>query len=123
VLPAEATAVLDVRFTSTDGCDQLQRWISDAVGAEISLERIRAMPAVTASPTSALALEARTLLGRNVEERPATYFTDLSNLARGGSATVILGPGDPQQAHAADENCSVEAIAVAARVYRGLLSV
>jgi succinyl-diaminopimelate desuccinylase len=121
VLPDEATAVVDARYPTNDGRDRLQRWITDAVGAEISIERIRAMPAVSASPTCALAVEASSLLGSGVEERHATYFTDLSELAQSGTATVILGPGDVRQAHGVDEHCSVEAIAEAARVYRGLL--
>jgi succinyl-diaminopimelate desuccinylase len=122
VIPGEAGAVLDARFTAGDDCERVQRWISDAVGPEISVERIRAMPAVGASATSALALKASSLIGGSVDERPATYFTDLSALARSAAATLILGPGDPRQAHAVDEHCSVDAIAQAAHVYRGLLS-
>jgi succinyl-diaminopimelate desuccinylase len=122
VIPAEASSVVDARFTASGGSDRLQRWISDAAGAEISVERIRAMPAVDGSPTGALALKASRLLGSGIEKRHATYFTDLSHLARDGVETVILGPGEVAQAHAVDERCSVEAIAVAARVYRGLLS-
>jgi succinyl-diaminopimelate desuccinylase len=122
VVPSDASAVLDVRFTAALGCDALERGIRDAAGAAISVDRLGTMPAVAGSPTSPLARETSVLLGAEVQPSGATYFTDLSKLAPAGSATVILGPGAVEQAHAVDEHCSVEAIEAAARVYRGLLS-
>jgi succinyl-diaminopimelate desuccinylase len=123
VLPGEAWAVLDSRFIAPDGVEDLLRRIGTAAGAEISVEVIRSMPAVDGSPTSALAGEAGALLSTGVQARAASYFTDLGPLAGPDSATVILGPGEPGQAHAVDERCSVEAIAVAAGAYRRLLAV
>ncbi|MEA2346798.1 MAG: succinyl-diaminopimelate desuccinylase [Thermoleophilaceae bacterium] len=122
VLPSEALGVLDARFASAAAGRELKRAIAEALGEEVSLETLAAMPAVTGSATSALATEACALSATSVEEHPATYFTDLSMLAGSNAATVILGPGEPEQAHAVDERCRVDAIAAAADIYAGLLA-
>ena len=59
---------------------------------------------------------------------PARYFTDASALVplltpRGlrPVPTVILGPGEPDQCHVADEWCSLEKVDRAVEVYAELL--
>ena len=59
---------------------------------------------------------------------PARYFTDASALVplltpSGGAPvpTVILGPGEPDQCHVADEWCSVSKVDQAVEVYAELL--
>jgi succinyl-diaminopimelate desuccinylase len=55
--------------------------------------------------------------------KTATYFSDASVLvpAMGGAPTLILGPGEPTQAHQTDEWCSVERIVQAQRIYREMI--
>lgn len=64
---------------------------------------------------------------RATGERPgietATFFTDAGVLHRayGGPPTVILGPGEPTQAHKTDEWCEVAKIEQAVGIYRELM--
>lgn len=53
----------------------------------------------------------------------AVFFTDACLLqpAYGGIPTVILGPGDPAQAHQTDESCSVARIGEAVELYAALV--
>jgi succinyl-diaminopimelate desuccinylase len=61
--------------------------------------------------------------GEAVQTRTATYFSDASVFvpAMGGCPTLILGPGEPAQAHQTDEWCSVERIVQAARIYEAMI--
>jgi succinyl-diaminopimelate desuccinylase len=58
-----------------------------------------------------------------LKERPVargvTYFTDASFLtpAFDSAPTIILGPGEPSQAHKTDEFCYIEKIEEAAEAY------
>ncbi|MGH8316087.1 MAG: M20/M25/M40 family metallo-hydrolase [Steroidobacterales bacterium] len=53
----------------------------------------------------------------------ATFFSDASVLtpAMGMPTTIILGPGEPGQAHQTDEWCSVAQIHAAVEIYRNIL--
>lgn len=53
----------------------------------------------------------------------AVFFTDACLLqpAYGGVPTVVLGPGDPAQAHQTDESCSVARIGEAVELYVALI--
>jgi succinyl-diaminopimelate desuccinylase len=58
-----------------------------------------------------------------LKERPVargvSYFTDASFLtpAFGSAPTIILGPGEPTQAHKTDEFCYIDKIEEAADAY------
>ena len=62
-------------------------------------------------------------LGAAPEVRTATYMTDAANLLKvyRGAPTVVLGPGEPQQAHQTDEYCSMERIRQAVALYEALI--
>jgi succinyl-diaminopimelate desuccinylase len=63
------------------------------------------------------------LLGARPQPRGASYFTDACALKTVylDAPTVILGPGDPDQAHQTDEYCHVSRIAQAVEIYGALL--
>ncbi len=57
------------------------------------------------------------------EPRGATYFTDAATLtaAFGNPPTVILGPGEPSQAHQTDEYVCTRRVRDALAIYRSIL--
>ena len=61
--------------------------------------------------------------GTKAKTRTATYMTDAANLhkAYGRVPTVVLGPGEPQQAHQTDEYCSMERIRQSVEIYSELI--
>ena len=62
-------------------------------------------------------------LGAAPAVQTATYMTDAANLRKlwAGAPTVVLGPGEPQQAHQTDEYCSMEKIRQAVALYEALI--
>jgi succinyl-diaminopimelate desuccinylase len=62
------------------------------------------------------------LLGDGPAPSPIAFCTDASFLtpAYGGVPTVILGPGEPEQAHQTDEWCSVTRLRAATELYGAL---
>ncbi|MEK0082329.1 M20 family metallopeptidase [Benzoatithermus flavus] len=64
----------------------------------------------------------RAVTGRAVDPAPVPFATDAGFLAPayGGVPTVILGPGETEQAHKTDEWCSLTRIGQAAELYRDL---
>jgi succinyl-diaminopimelate desuccinylase len=65
----------------------------------------------------------KTQLGAAPAVRTATYMTDAANLLKvyAGAPTVVLGPGEPQQAHQTDEYCSMERIRQSVALYEALI--
>lgn len=63
------------------------------------------------------------LLGSRPQPRGVSYFTDACALKSAylDAPTVILGPGEPQQAHQTNEYCHVSRIAQAVEIYDALL--
>jgi succinyl-diaminopimelate desuccinylase len=61
--------------------------------------------------------------GSSAAPGAATFFTDASVLtpAMGTPKTIILGPGEPGQAHQTDEWCSVARIGEAAAIYKRVM--
>ncbi|MCA1905910.1 MAG: M20/M25/M40 family metallo-hydrolase, partial [Desulfarculus sp.] len=59
------------------------------------------------------------ITGRQPTPGGAPYFTDAAHLgpALGNPPCLILGPGEPDQAHQTDEWCDLERLDQAARIY------
>jgi succinyl-diaminopimelate desuccinylase len=57
------------------------------------------------------------------EPRTAPYMTDAANLLQvyTGAPTVVLGPGEAEQAHQTDEFCSMERIRQSVSLYEALI--
>jgi acetylornithine deacetylase len=55
------------------------------------------------------------------ETRSLHYATDAAYLAQAGVPCVVLGPGNPEQAHRADESISVESVRDAVKQYEAIL--
>lgn len=62
--------------------------------------------------------------GARPAPRTLAYYTDAGNLlqAYGSVPTVILGPGEPSQAHQTDEWCLMPRIEESAAIYEALIS-
>ncbi len=125
VVPDQAVLELDVRFPAdlepaalVDGlrraCPDLEiepRSIGHGVGADPKHPWVQRAFALLAEAT-----------GAPVEPGWLPYFTDAGYLhpALGRPPVLVLGPGDPGQAHQTDEWCDESAIRVAARFYEAL---
>jgi succinyl-diaminopimelate desuccinylase len=97
------------------------------MGEEAAVDVLIDLPGVWTAPDLPWPARAAAVVagitGAPVAERAATYFTDASVLtpALGGVPTLILGPGEPTQAHKVDEWCAVARIEEAVAIYRALI--
>jgi len=115
LVPDHAELTLDVRTVPEFTAEQAVAEIRRLLPADVTVERLLDLPGVATGADDALVRGvARALRPDEPDWRPqyATYFTDASVLRErlGGPAVVVYGPGDPGQAHAADETCPVAAI-------------
>jgi succinyl-diaminopimelate desuccinylase len=124
VVPATATAVLDIRTLPHHDHGAVLRALREhSDGASVSVLR-EGRPVATA-PTAPLveaAVAAVTeALGRPAVVRGLPYLTDASVFVAGRELpTIILGPGLESEAHAVDESVEVAALEHAAQIYRSI---
>ena len=122
-------AVIEIDLRTIPGMDHasLREEVSAHMQEEMQVETTIDLPGVWTSPdgpwverTVAIASQ---VTGEPFALKTATYFSDASVLvpALGGAPTLILGPGEPTQAHQTDEWCSVERIHQATAIYRRMI--
>lgn len=122
VVPDHAELGLDLRLVPGTDAGRALATVVGLVGEDIGIERLVDLPVVDTDPTTVA--RACELLAPGAEPGYATYFTDAAVLAGalGGAATIVCGPGDPDQAHVTDETCSVALVDEAVRAYGRLLA-
>jgi len=126
LVPDAAKIGVDIR--TVPGMDhaallaRLERLLGDA-----ELDVFSNLPAVWTEPSDEWMQRVfaicRSQLGAAPAVRTASYMTDAANLLKvyAGAPTVVLGPGDPQQAHQTDEFCSMEKIRQSVALYEALI--
>jgi succinyl-diaminopimelate desuccinylase len=131
VVPDSAELLLDVRTVPSASGDAVRDLVRTLAGEGVQVDDHVVLPPVDTSLDDGFlalvgeALAATGLDGASAE--PARFFTDASALIpllsgdAGTVPTVILGPGEPDQCHVADEWCSLEKVDRAVEVYADLL--
>ncbi|NDL59094.1 M20 family metallopeptidase [Phytoactinopolyspora mesophila] len=122
LVPHHAEAGLDIRSVPGVQHAALARAVGTAAGAHVDVTPMLDLAPVLTDPAHPAAESMRAVLrelGLTDDPLPgATYFTDAAVL---GGPALILGPGEPEQAHVTDERCRVENIYAACDVYTSLL--
>jgi succinyl-diaminopimelate desuccinylase len=123
LVPDRTEFTLDLRTLPGQDHAGLREIIARRLGPEVEIEPGVAAEAVWTPPEDPWAVQVfdimEGVLGRRPEPQGLSYFTDAPNLAgaMGGPPIIILGPGEPEQAHQTDEFCRVDRIAQAAEAY------
>jgi succinyl-diaminopimelate desuccinylase len=126
MVPDQATVELDVRFPADVEPVALVEGLRRAAGPEVVIEALSTGHGVATDPSHPWVQRASSLLekatGASAEPGQLPYFTDAGILspALGRPPVLILGPGEPGQAHQTDEWCDEENIRVAAQFFTGL---
>ncbi|MET3660921.1 M20 family metallopeptidase [Aquamicrobium ahrensii] len=132
VIPDRAIAEFDMRTLPGQSHDDVLAAVrtiareieTEYEGGTIVVETINSLPALATSADSAIvraALDARRELGMSASEAGgASYFTDGSVLQSPGADILILGPGDPAEAHQTDESLDLSDFLAARRIYTGM---
>ena len=126
-VPDRAEIEVDIRTIPGVDHARLKSTLEGYMGEEAAVDVLIDLPGVWTAPDLPWPARAAAIVagitGAPVAERAATYFTDASVLtpALGGVPTLILGPGEPTQAHKVDEWCAVARIEEAVTIYRALI--
>ncbi len=118
-VPDEARFGIDVRLVPGSDPAQLMERFERAAAGEVTFEVMGTSAPVWTDPSHPwivdLAEIVESVTGEDGPIRGATYFTDAGALkpGMGNPPAVILGPGEPVQAHQTDEYC------LASRVEQG----
>jgi succinyl-diaminopimelate desuccinylase len=123
-------AVIEIDLRTIPGMDHasLRQEVAAHMQEDMEVETAIDLPGVWTSPqlpwVERTATIASLVTGEPFQLKTATYFSDASILvpALGGAPTLILGPGEPKQAHQTDEWCSVTRIRQATRIYREMIA-
>lgn len=132
VIPDRAVAEFDMRTLPGQSHDDILASIravaseteAEYEGGRIVIEAINSLPALDTAADSAIvlaALDTRHALGLPADKAGgASYFTDGSVLQAPGADILILGPGDPGEAHQTDESLDISNFLAARHIYTGI---
>jgi len=126
-VPDRTEIGIDIRTVPSVDHGALRHTLQQRVGAEVLIEPFLDLPGVWTSPdvewVERVVRIVSDATGDTNAPGAATFFTDASVLtpAMGSPRTIILGPGEPGQAHQTDEWCSVMRIGQAVDIYTRLM--
>ncbi|MBW1735258.1 MAG: M20 family metallopeptidase [Deltaproteobacteria bacterium] len=123
MVPDRALFTVDLRTVPGMDHGRLFQEVGSHMGTDISIERLIDLPGILTPSDHPWIRRVFDIIERLQRERSepgyVTYFTDASVLAPAmdNPQTLILGPGEPSQAHQTDEFCVAEKITLASDVY------
>ena len=132
VVPDAGELLLDLRTVPGVDADTVRELVRSLAGGDVQVDDHVVLPPVATDLSSSfvgLVGDALSACGADgTPADPARYFTDASALipllnpeGGGTTPTVVLGPGEPEQCHVADEWCSLTRVDQAVEVYGELL--
>ncbi len=127
MVPDSASVGVDIRTVPGMDHAAVRAKLQALLGSEAEIEVFSDMNAVWTEPGQDWVQRVFEITGRTLgvkpEPRAQTYNTDAGNLLKvyKGAPTVVLGPGEPQQAHQTDEWCSMERIRQSVAIYEALI--
>ncbi len=122
-VPDEARFGLDIRLVPGVDPGRLIERFEKATAGEVTFRVQGNSTPVWTDPgdpwIASLAGIMRSITGNTGTIRGATYYTDAGELkpGMGNPPTVILGPGEPAQAHQTDEYCTISRVEEAEAIY------
>jgi succinyl-diaminopimelate desuccinylase len=122
-VPDLTTIGVDIRPTPGLQTGEIEKRLGVWLGPDITIRCLEAFPGVLSDPDAPWIRDVFKVAAPYLETPPAPegapYFTDASFLVgpMGNPPTVLLGPGEPEQAHSTDEFCYLAKIKKAAEIY------
>ncbi|MDJ0811043.1 MAG: M20 family metallopeptidase [Desulfobacterales bacterium] len=126
-VPDRAVVGLDIRTVPGIGHETLRAALQDHCGDGVRLRILADMEGFASDVEDPWIQNifrlVRPFVDQTPEPRGAAYFTDAAALtaAYGNPPTVILGPGEPSQAHQTDEYVYTRRVRDALAIYRSML--
>ena len=126
MVPDSARFRVDLRSVPGVQHARLLEEISSHLGPDISIHTLIDLPGILTPATDPWIIQVLDIMARIQGSRPepgyVNFFTDASVLtcAMNNPPTLILGPGEPSQAHQTNEYCEVEKIGKSVEFYRAI---
>ncbi len=123
IVPDRAVIGIDIRTVPGQKVETVREDLAAHLGEEVRVSSAMGADSVWTDPEAPWVAEVyrimEPLIGETPEVRGVTYFTDASALkaGMGDPPTLILGPGEPSQAHKTDEYAHASKIRTAAEAY------
>ena len=127
-VPDRAEIGIDIRTIPSIDHVALREHVRKVMAENIDIEVLIDLPGVWTAPQVPWVARTMEIVGEITgiasTEQTATYFSDASILtpALGNVPTLILGPGEPTQAHQTDEWCEVARIAQAVDLFSAIIA-
>src|SRR6266581_5626046 len=127
MVPDMASVGVDIRTVAGMDHAVLLQKLKNLLGPDAEVDVFSNMNAVWTPPEQEWVQRVFQISGRHLGAKPtpktAAYNTDAGNLLKvyKGVPAVVLGPGEPQQAHQTDEYCSMERIRQSVAIYEDLI--
>jgi succinyl-diaminopimelate desuccinylase len=127
-VPDRTEIGIDIRTVPSIDHGVLKQTLRNYMEENVEIDVLVDLPGVWTAPqipwvTRAMAITGD-ISGVSPTEQGATYFSDASVLtpALGDVPTLILGPGEPTQAHQTDEWCEIARIPQAVDIFSALIA-
>jgi succinyl-diaminopimelate desuccinylase len=126
-VPDSALLTIDIRTAPGQKSADILAEVESIVRDEAAMETTLDLAPVWTDPELPWVRRVReicgALLGETAGIETAAFFTDAVNVrqAAGGIPVVILGPGDPAQAHRTDEWCSISQLNTVRKMYLDII--
>ena len=119
---------VDIRTVPGVEHDSIRRNLHQYLGDEAAvISTVADLKSVYSEPDDAWMQQVYSIVGQHLDSeitpRTAHYYTDASILKQAycDIPTIVLGPGEPDQAHRTDEYCRVSQIEMAVEIYQDLM--
>jgi succinyl-diaminopimelate desuccinylase len=122
-VPDQAKIGIDIRTVPALTNEEVFQNIQSHLGTDVELRRVVDVGSIATDPEHDWVQQVFQIMEPMLRERPVargvTYFTDAAFLTPtfDNAPTIILGPGEPSQAHKTDEFCYLDKIEEAAQAY------
>uniref|UniRef100_UPI003216ACCD M20 family metallopeptidase n=1 Tax=uncultured Draconibacterium sp. TaxID=1573823 RepID=UPI003216ACCD len=126
-VPDYAEFSIDIRSTGNIRHDEILDQLRRELGPAIKLDILVDLPAVRTNEQDPFVELVNAVCRSKVKgisgAKALPYLTDGSVLQQlyGGAPTIILGPGEPKQAHQTNEYCSIDKLIQAVDIYEEII--
>jgi acetylornithine deacetylase/succinyl-diaminopimelate desuccinylase-like protein len=120
VIPDSCTAEVDIRTPATVQPEQVFAMVKEKIaGIDVSIQLMNQLsPILTPKDSTIVRLLEKIRPG--IESIDIAYATEMVKYGKFNKNMLAIGPGDPVQAHVADEHIDVREVAEAAGLYRDI---
>lgn len=120
VIPDSCTAEIDIRTPADIDPDRAWDLVKEKLaGSDIELQMTNKLSPIQ-TPRESMAVKLVERLRGGVGFIDIAYATEMVKYKEANKNLLAIGPGDPRQAHVADEHVDVHEIAEAAMLYRDI---